>query len=48
MNDSKKVGPRTSSGGPKRAMKSFAQARAEGQEGRVKRDVGGGVSARGC
>ena len=45
MNDSKKAGPRTSSGIPKRSIQSFAQARADGQEGRAKRDAGGVTGA---
>ncbi len=45
MNDSKKAGPRTSSGLPKRSIQSFAQARADGQEGRAKRDAGGVTGA---
>ncbi len=45
MIDSKKAGPRASSGGSKRSIQSFAQARTEGREGRVKRDAGGVTGA---
>ena len=45
MIDSKKVDRRQPSTGPKRSIKSFAQGRAEGQENRGKRDVGGATGA---